>query len=91
MVFGLILTGGFFWILNARPHHPDRLALERYSVLLGGYVILTVICFGGAAMCAMLMVRQARQNYRAAMRQNLEDLVESSLRQHQKPTSGINE
>jgi len=88
MVFGLILSGGFFWVLQARPHTQDKLQLERYSVVLGGYLILTIICFLGAALCAILLVRKVREEYRAETRNNLEMLVETTLHSHQKkPTS----
>ena len=85
ILFGMILTFGFPWLLRTRPHNANRVALEHYSVLFGSYLIITMLCFVAAAVCAVLMVRQVRDSYRQQSRQNLEELVESALRQHKKP------
>ena len=84
LVFGLILTLCFPWLVKARPHE-GKVALQHYSILFGSYLMVTMLCFVGAAICAILMVRQVREAYRLQSRQNLEELVESALRQHQKP------
>ena len=84
LVFGLILAMAFPWVFKARPHTGGRIAMEHYLVFSGTYLILTVLSFVAAAICAIVMVRQVRIAYRAQTRQNLEELVESSLRQHQK-------
>jgi len=85
LLFGLILTFAFPWVAKARPTHGDRIALEHYTVLFGSYLMLVIFCFIAAAFCAVLMVRQVRESYREQAKQNLQELVESSLRQHQKP------
>ena len=85
LLFGLILTFAFPWVVKARPHDGNRVALEHFTVLFGSYLMLVILSFIAAAFCAVLMVRQVRENYRAESRQNLQELVESSLRQHQKP------
>ena len=82
VVFGLILLLGFPWIVGVKP--PGRgTALEQYSVRFGVFVIITTLLFVGAAFCALLLIRKTREEYRAASRQNLDDLVESALRTHQ--------
>jgi hypothetical protein len=91
MVFGLILSFGFAWMLQTKPHTTDKLVLEHYSLVLGGYLILTMLCFIGAAICAIFMVRQVKQEFLAQTRQNLDELVESALRTHQKSQPGNNE
>jgi hypothetical protein len=85
LLFGIILTLGFPWVLRARPHGGPRIALEHYTILFGSYLMVIVLSFVAAAVCAILMVRQVRESFRAQSRQNLEELVESSLRQHKKP------
>ena len=88
ILFGLILTFAFPWVIKARPQTGGRVALERYTVFFGTYLIITVLIFVAAAVCALLMVRQVRKNFQAQSRQNLEELVESALRQHQKDRLG---
>ncbi len=85
LVFGIILTFGFPWVVKARPQTGGKVALEHFTVLFGSYLITVILCFVIAAFCAVLMVRQVRDNYRMQSRQNLDELVESALRQHQKP------
>lgn len=85
LLFGIILTFGFPWVVKARPHSGGKVALEHFTVLFGTYLMTIIFCFVAAAFCAVLMVRQVRENYRVQTRENLEELVESALRQHQKP------
>jgi uncharacterized membrane-anchored protein len=84
LIFGIILTLGFPWLAKARPH-SGKVALEHYTLLFGTYLTISMICFVAAAICAVLMVRQVRESFREQTRKNLDELVESSLRQHQKP------
>src|SRR4029079_6312653 len=84
LIFGIVLTLGFPWVIRARPVQPTHADLQQDSVLFGTYLIVTMLSFVGAAICAILMVRKVRESFREASRQNLEDLVESALRQHQK-------
>ena len=49
IVFGLILTFGFPWVIKARPHTGGRVALEHYTVFFGIYLMVTVLAFVGAA------------------------------------------
>jgi hypothetical protein len=83
---GICLFGGFFWVLADHPKQGDRLAMEKYSVLLGAYLIVTVLCFASAAFCAILLVRRVREEYQAQSRENLEMLVETAMYSHKKKT-----
>jgi len=57
-------------------------------VLFGSYLLVATLSFVGAAICAVLMLRNVRESYRLQARKNLEELVESSLRQHEKRGKG---
>ena len=86
LLFGIILMMGFPWVLRARPpHDASKLELQHYSILFGTYLTIDMLAFIGSAICAILMVRQVRRAYSSKTRENLEELVESALRQHQRP------
>lgn len=88
LILGIALSLGFPWVVKARPHGGGRIALEHYSLAFGSYLLVTMFSFIAAAVCAIFMVRKVRESYRDQSRQNLQDLVESALRQHQKPGAG---
>lgn len=85
LVFGIFLAMGFPWLVGAKPH--DKVALEHYLVRFGIYLIVALLCFVSAAICALLLIRRTREQYRAESRQNLEDLIESALKSHEVPKS----
>jgi hypothetical protein len=85
LVFGIILTLSFPWVISIKPPQgAPKVDLQRYSILFGTYLTVDMLAFVGAAICAILLVRQVRNAYRTESRQNLEELVESALRQHKK-------
>lgn len=57
---------------------------KRYSVRFGVYLISLLSCFIAASICALILARSVRLAYREEARQNLEFLIESTLRTHQK-------
>ncbi|MEA2551892.1 MAG: hypothetical protein QOJ65_68 [Fimbriimonadaceae bacterium] len=81
MLFGLVLSLGYPWIIGPKPAlHAQQ---GPFAIRLGVYMILIICSFLGAAVCAILMMRRAREAYREETRQNLEDLIETTLRTHQ--------
>lgn len=82
MVLGLFLAFAFPWLVGAKPHTHAELA--HYSVRFGVYVMSLLGCFIAACICALILVRKVRESYREETRQNLEFLLESTLRTHQK-------
>lgn len=85
----MLLSLSFPWFVGARPH--TRVALEHYTVRFGFYLIFVLLCFAGAALCAVLWIRQARKQYQEESRQNLEDLIEGTLRTHRARQTDANE
>ena len=82
LVLGLFLAFAFPWVVGPKPH--SHAELGPYSVKFGIYVLALLACFIAACICALLLVRRAREAYREESRRNLEFLIESSLRTHQK-------
>ena len=82
LVLGLFLAFAFPWFVGPKPQ--SHAALGPYSVKFGIYVLALLACFIAACICALLLVRKAREAYREESRHNLEFLIESSLRTHQK-------
>jgi hypothetical protein len=80
LVFGIFLALGFPWIVGVRP--LEKVALEQYVVRFGAYLIVTMVCFVAAAACAVVWMRKERERFQAESRQNLEDLIEASLKSH---------
>ena len=86
LLLGLFLAFAFPWILGAKPHGHAELA--HYSVKFGIYLIVLLGSFVAACVCALLLVRRVRNSYREQSRQNLEFLIESTLRTHHKEPPG---
>jgi hypothetical protein len=67
---------------------PEQLsglrAEKEYSVRFGIYVMSLLTCFIAASICALILARKVRLAYQEEARQNLEFLIESTLRTHQK-------
>lgn len=73
-------------LLGRRP--TERRALAIYSVRFSAYLTLTTTCFLGAAIGSVMLVRRARERYRAEVRENLDDLIEGALNAHRtQPTA----
>ena len=67
------------------PAQRSQLLVEKkYSLRLGLYLTSLLVCFVAASICAVILARKVRLAYQEEARQNLEFLIESSLRTHQK-------
>ena len=67
------------------PQEKAQLVIEKkYTVRFGIYATTLFSCFIAASICALILARQVRLAYREEARQNLEFLIESTLRTHQK-------
>lgn len=80
LVAGLVAALSFPWTVGARP--AGRAEVREYLIRFGFWLLIVLGAFLGAAVCAILMIRKAREEYRAESRQNFDDLIESTLRTH---------
>jgi hypothetical protein len=71
------------WLVGHRPDASEsRLALASYGQRLLVYFAVTALTWLGAAFCAWLLIRQTRREYVESLRENVQSLIEGSLRDH---------
>jgi hypothetical protein len=83
LLFGFALLVSWPWIVGAKPPKEaprnERAAYaKRFVYYTGG----TIIVFSVTAFCAILLTRQARNEFREAARKNLEELIAGTLEDH---------
>src|SRR5258708_4047457 len=80
---------------ESTPGQRSQLLEEKkFSLRFGIYLTSLLTCFLAASICAVILARKVRLAYQEEARQNLEFLIESTLRTHQKqppPTHEKNE
>lgn len=87
LIFGFLLLFGYPFLLTQRP--PDdaaRAERARFAVLLTGYMGLLLIVFFILIVLAWRIIVKQREMYREATLNNLKDLVEGTLNDHQRKT-----
>jgi hypothetical protein len=84
-VFGILLLIGWPWILGGRPVGPkaSQQAEAAYALRLGLYFIVTLLTFFFAALCAFFLARREREAIREQAKQNVQELIEGTLRDHE--------
>jgi len=83
-VFGIILMVGWPYIVGPRPV-PDAgtQALAAYGQRLMIYFLVTVCTWVAVAVLALLIFRQTRDEFLAEERENLQKLIEGTLKDHE--------
>lgn len=84
-VLGVLLMLGFPVIYRTHPGDgapPRELAIFGTRML--AYFGITCVVWLAAAMASIFLVRQARKDFLEMEARNLQELVEGSLRDHQK-------
>lgn len=85
VVFGLALMLLWPFVLGERPAATaPRRAQAEYGVRLLTYFGVTAVTWLLVAGCAVMMVRQARREFLEKERQNLQALIEGTLRDHER-------
>ncbi len=84
VIFGVILMVGWPWLVGPKPV-PDAgtQALAAYGQRLMTYFLVTVSTWLTVAVLAMLIARQARDQFLAEERENLQKLIEGTLKDHE--------
>lgn len=83
LLFGLSLLAAWPWTVGARPPKgAPRAELVAYLTRFVWYLGGTVMTFVITAFLAIIVMRRAREAYRAEARQNLEELLEGTRQDH---------
>jgi len=84
LIFGFAMLFGYPFLLTRRPAEgASREARAQFAVLLTGYMgVLLLVFFVLVVLAWRIMVFQ-REKYREETLQNLRDLVEGTLNDHQ--------
>ena len=85
LILGLILLGGWPWIVGPVPKGQGKHALAEYATRFGIYVIVALLVWFVTALLAVMVARRARQEYREEAIENLQDLLEETIKDHGKP------
>lgn len=82
-VFGLLCLLLWPLLLGPRPGPgASRQDLARYGLRFLTYYGVTSAAFVATAVFAVLLARQTRREYLERTRENLQDLIEGTLRDH---------
>lgn len=82
-VAGLLLLALWPWLVGTRPpESAPRVEVARYGVKVLAYFGLTCSVFITAAVSALILARRTRRQYLDATRENLQELIEGTLRDH---------
>ena len=85
MATGFLLLVGWPWIVGARPQ--GRAELRDYVIRAGVYFAVLLVISFSTVVCAWLVVRQQREEFRRQSRENLRELIEGTLKDHENKTS----
>lgn len=99
VVFGFLLLALWPWLLGNPPVRPNpslthlkpaqierqfRDQQVRYVTRSAFYISTLLITFFGSTVCAWLLVRQARNEFLNRSADNLQHLIEGTLKDHEK-------
>jgi type VI protein secretion system component VasK len=89
LIFGVILLAAWPWVIGPMPKASEagRRALQEYAVRFGLYIIVVLLVWSATAVLAIMVARRAREKYREEAMENLQSLLEESLKDHGKPKS----
>lgn len=89
LIFGVILLAAWPWVIGPMPNASEagRRALQEYAVRFGLYIIVVLLVWSATAVLAIMVARRAREKYREEAMENLQSLLEESLKDHGKPKS----
>ena len=83
LIFGVAWLLSWAWIIGPPPPpKPPKPVARAYALRVSAYLGVLVVTVVASGVCAALIVRQAKQEYRDFATRNLKDLVEGSLTDH---------
>lgn len=85
LIFGFLLLFGYPFLLTQRPaEDAARADRARFAFVLTGYMGLLLIVFFVLIVLAWRIIVKQREIFREATLDNLKDLVEGTLNDHQR-------
>lgn len=95
VIFGILLLAMWPWLLGNPPKKPaeptsSKISRQyrdkqvRYLTKSAFYISTLLLTFFSATVCAWLLVRQARNEYLMNTSDNLKELIEGTLKDHEK-------
>jgi len=84
LIFGMLLLFGYPFLLTKRPSDDaSREVRARFALMLTGYMSVLLVVFFVLIVLAWRIIVHQREQYREATLNNLKDLVEGTLNDHQ--------
>jgi len=80
VLFSIVLMLGYPWLLGPKPPSTTRYPGYLLNSLL--YIVAVVGSLVAAGVCSLLILRQAKEEYRRDKEQLMRSLLEGSLRDH---------
>jgi len=85
VVFGIVLMVGWPWLVGPKPPaEAGTQALATYGQRLMIYFLVTVSTWITVAVLALIIARRARDEFLAEEKENLRQLIEGTLRDHER-------
>ena len=84
VLIGLAMLVGLPLVLRERPTDGDQAALAKYGAWLLTYFGVMCLIWLSAALCAVLVMRDARRRLAQEQRENLRGMIEGTLRDHER-------
>lgn len=85
LIFGMVLLFGYPFVLTRRPSDDaPREVRAKFALLLTGYMSVLLVVFFILIVLAWRIIVHQREQYREATLNNLKDLVEGTLSDHQR-------
>lgn len=86
VVAGFVLMAALPFVYRHPGEGASRVELANFGKFLLAYIALTCFVWLGAAMSAVFLIRKRVKELREIEEQNLRELVEGSLKDHQRRT-----
>lgn len=86
-VLGVAMLLGWPFLMAGRPEEgANRKEIARFGLKMLTYFGFTAATFLATAICALLLVRRAKSEFRQQASENLRGLIEGTLRDHGRKT-----
>ena len=81
----IYLMLGMPFVMAKKPDaDAERETLSKFAIIFASYITVTSIVWFLAALFAVLLIRQTRRKFAEEQRDNLKDLIEGTLRDHER-------
>lgn len=84
-VTGLLMLALWPWIVGTKPEGGDE--LKQYALRYGWYLLATLFVFVLTCALSLLLLRRQREEFRKEAKENLRELIEGTLKDHERKDS----